>query len=97
MVPHVGDRVTRGDSDTVYLITRVNPEGTEVRLLLEGTNLEHFHGPASTLKYVETVSRAASKPSRSTANIGEVMERVHAVQHSAIDHLSGELAILKST
>jgi hypothetical protein len=32
--PHVGHRVTVGDSDTVYLITGVKDDSTQVRLLL---------------------------------------------------------------
>jgi hypothetical protein len=40
--PHVADRVKIGDSDTVYLITGINEDSTQVRLLLEGANLRRF-------------------------------------------------------
>jgi hypothetical protein len=49
---YVGARVIPRGSDSVYEITRVSDDGTQVDLCLRGTNLERFRVPVASLKFV---------------------------------------------
>jgi hypothetical protein len=93
----VGDRVTLGKSDTVYTISRVSHSGTQVDLLLAGTNIERFRVPVSDLNFVErpTPPRQPPKPAKPAIDVDEVHERLVSAQHSSMDQLSGDIAILK--
>ena len=92
----VGDRVTIGNSDTVYTITRVNHTGTQVDLNLSGTNIERFRVPVSDLNFVERPTpRQPPKPAKPAIDVDEVHEHLLAAQHSSMDQLSGDIAILK--
>jgi hypothetical protein len=91
----VGDRVTINDSKvgSVYMVTGVS--GDTVNLNIPGTNLERFRVPISNLTFVDKAPRPAAKPAKPAFYAEEIRERLDAVQHSNIDHLSGEIAILK--
>jgi len=92
----VGDRVTLGKSDTVYTISRVSPSGTQVDLYLAGTNIERFRVPVSDLNFVERPTpRQPPKPAKPAIDVDEVHEHLLSAQHSSMDQLSGDIAILK--
>jgi hypothetical protein len=92
----VGDRVTVGKSDTIYTVSRVNHTGTQVDLHLAGTNIERFRVPVSDLNFVERPTpRQPPKPARPAIDVDEVHERLVSAQHSSMDQLSGDIAILK--
>jgi hypothetical protein len=92
--PQVGDRVSMG-TETVYSITRVNPDGRDVNLQLPGTNIERFRISVDDLKPTEPVRQASSKPTQPTINLEEVRERISTAQQSSVDQFSGDIAILK--
>ena len=84
-------------SESVYVINSVGSDGL-VNMHLEGTNLERFRVDPATLKFIETVprdSRPANTSAKRTVNVEEIRERLSTIQHSSIDQLSGEIAILK--
>ena len=92
----VGDRVTIGNSDTVYTISRVSHSGTQVDLYLAGTNIERFRVPVSDLNFLERPSpRQPPKPAKPAIDVDDVHEHLLAAQHSSMDQLSGDIAILK--
>lgn len=92
----VGDRVTIGKSDTVYTISRVSHSGTQVDVHLAGTNIERFRVPVSDLNFVERPTpRQPPKPAKPAIDVDEVHERLVSAQHSSMDQLSGDIAILK--
>jgi hypothetical protein len=92
--PQVGDRVRVGSSDSEYLVTSVGHGGTTVNLNLPGTNLERFRVPVANLTFVEKRPRKEA-PVRKSLDVEALMERVDQVQHSTLDNLSGEIAVLK--
>jgi hypothetical protein len=55
--PMVGERVITDGKE--YVITRVNPDGSEVDLEIPNTFLERFRIPTSTLIYPEKPDHAA--------------------------------------
>jgi hypothetical protein len=94
--PSVGDKVTFSQSDTVYTISRVSPSGTQVDLRLEGTNIERFRVPVADLDFLERrTPRQPPKPAKPAIDIEAVRERLTTAQHSNMDQLSGDIAILK--
>jgi hypothetical protein len=93
--PQVGDKVTLGTSETVFVVTRASSDGNDVDLNLPGTNIERFRVPTEDLKFVELSARAPIKPARPRINIEEVRERLAIARQSSIDQLSGDIAILK--
>lgn len=52
-VLYVGARFRLSCSDSVYEITRVSRDGTQVDICLRGTNLERFHVPVTHLLFVD--------------------------------------------
>ncbi len=94
--PSVGDRVTFYQSDTVYTVSRVSPSGTQVDLRLEGTNIERFRVPIADLDFLDRrTPRQPPKPAKPAIDIEAVRERLTTAQHSNMDQLSGDIAILK--
>jgi hypothetical protein len=93
--PQVGDRVTLGISDTIYIVTRASSDGKDVDLNLPGTNIERFRVPTLDLKFVDLAPRTPSKPAKPFINVEEVRERLATLQHASMDQLSGDIAILK--
>ena len=55
----LGDKVTIGDKDTIYTVNKVYVDGTEVNLVLAGSNLERYRVKVRELKFVKL-----SQPSR---------------------------------
>ena len=94
-IPQVGDRVTLGSSDTVFIVTRASSDGKDVDLNLPGTNIERFRVPTDELKFVDLAPRPPSKPARPRINVEEVRERLATAQDSSMDQLSSDIAILK--
>jgi hypothetical protein len=93
--PHVGDRVSLGSSDTVYVVTRASANGKDVDLNLFGTNIERFRVPTGELKFVDLAPRAPAKPATPSVNVDEVREHLVTVQQSSMEQLGGDIAILK--
>jgi hypothetical protein len=93
--PQVGDRVMLGTSDTIYIITRASSDGKDVDLNLPGTNIERFRVPTEDLKFVELSARAPSKQAKPSLNVEELRARLVTAQHSSMDQLSSDIAILK--
>jgi hypothetical protein len=95
-LPSVGDKVTFSQSDTVYTISRVSPSGTQVDLRLEGTNIERFRVPVADLDFLERrTPRQPPKPTKPAIDIEAVREHLTTAQHSNMDQLSGDIAVLK--
>lgn len=93
--PRSGDRVTLGTSDSVYIVTRASADGKDVDLNLPGTNLERFRVTVEDLKFVDLAPRQPAKPAKPSINIEEVRERLTTAQHTSMDQLSGDIALLK--
>jgi hypothetical protein len=95
--PSIGDKVTIGNSDSVYTIITISPNGSTVGLQLEGTNLERFRVPVEDLKFVGRRAQPprSPQPVEPRLPVEEIRERLAAVQTSAVDHLTGEIFILK--
>jgi hypothetical protein len=99
-VPQVGDKVTVGNSDSVYEISRVHIGGDEVDLQFPNTNLMRFRVKTDALKYLER------KPPARTSNpftepepvfdTDEIMERIGTVQQESLERLDGDMDILKA-
>jgi hypothetical protein len=93
--PRIGDRVSIGSSDTIYIITRASADGKDVDVNLPGTSLERFRVPVEDLKFIDLAPRTPSKPAKPSINIEEVRERLATAQHTSMDQLSGDVAVLK--
>jgi hypothetical protein len=95
--PSIGDKVTIGNSDSVYTIITISPNGSTVGLQLEGTNLERFRVPVEDLKFVDRRAQPPRPPApvKPRLPVEEIREHLASVQISALDHLAGEIAILK--
>ena len=92
----VGDKVTFPQSDTVYTISRVSPNGRQVDLRLEGTNIERFRVNLDDLAFLErSTPRAPARPAKPSIDIEEIREHLTTAHHSSMDHLAAEIAILK--
>lgn len=92
----VGDKVTFPQSDTVYTVTRVSPSGKQVDLNLPGTNIERFRVNVDDLDFLErSTPRRPPKPAKPAIDIEAIREHLDTAQHSSMDHLSGEIAVLK--
>ena len=94
--PVVGDRVTLSQSDTIFTISRVSPNGKQVDLRLEGTNIERFRVSISDLDFLERrAPRQPPKPAKPAIDVEAVREHLTSAQHSSMDQLSGDIAVLK--
>jgi hypothetical protein len=93
-VPIYSERVRRSGSDTEYEITYVSPDNSYVHIGIPRTNFEHRHVAVSGLIFLAE-SRTPPKPTKPTYNIEDIEERLVSVQHSSVEALSGEIAILK--
>jgi hypothetical protein len=93
--PRVGERVTLGTSETVYTITRANPNSTDVDLQRPGTNIERFRVPIQNLTFVDAPEASPSKPAKPAINLEEIRERIVTAQHSSVEQFSGDIAVLK--
>src|SRR5215471_1196531 len=93
---NVGDKVTFPQSDTVYTVTRVSPSGKQVDLVLGGTNIERFRVNVDDLDFLtRSTPRRPPKPAKPAIDIEAVREHLETAQHTSIDQLSGEIAVLK--
>jgi hypothetical protein len=94
----VGDKVIPERSESTWVITHVSPDGNEVNLNLEGTNLERFRVRSDTLKFVDRKPPAkTSNPFTSAEPIlgtAQVLERVRLVQSENLQRLDDDIAIL---
>ncbi|RZU39311.1 hypothetical protein [Edaphobacter modestus] len=93
--PVVGDIVTVGTGKSELRITKVYDNGQAVDLELPGTNLERFRVRVEDLNFVERQPRKPKEPEKPKIDVEEVREHIAAVHHSIIDHINGEIAILK--
>jgi hypothetical protein len=95
--PQVGDRVSLG-TETIYTVTRVSQNGSDVDLQTPGTNLYRYRVPVGGLKPVDPVREPisqVSKPAKKSVDLEAVREHLTNAQHSSIDQFSGDIAILK--
>jgi hypothetical protein len=94
--PQVGDKVVLTDSKVgmVYEVSYVSSDGREVNLHLPGTNLERFRINPDDLTFVERQA-PAKVPAKPAFDAEEIRERIASVQQICMDHLIGEIAILK--
>ncbi len=93
--PVVGDIVTVGTGKSELRITKVYDNGQAVDLELPGTNLERFRVPVEDLNFVERQPRKPKEPEKPKIDVEEVREHIDAVHHSIIEHINGEIAVLK--
>jgi hypothetical protein len=84
-----------GNSSSIYVVTRASTDGKDVDLNLEGTSMERFRVPVGDLKFVDLAPRPPAKPAKPSINVEEVRERLTTAQHSSMDQLSGDIAVLK--
>lgn len=94
--PSVGDKVTVGNSDTVWEISAVSDDGKEVRLHIPRTNLERFRVPVADLTFVDRrqIAKPAS-PLEPKIDIDGIHERLVVAQHDSVQRLSADVAQLK--
>nr|AOS95176.1 hypothetical protein [uncultured bacterium] len=94
--PTVGERVTVDSGKTIWTILGVSYSGKEVSLYIPGTNLERFRVQISDLTFVDSPAPVKPKaPPKPKYDAAEVRERIESIHQSAIEHLSGEIAVLK--
>lgn len=93
--PTVGERITIGNSPTVFTITRATPTGRDVDLQLPGTNIERFRVSVDDLKFVDAPQSTSSKHAKPAINVEEVREHIATAQQSSAEQFSGDIAILK--
>ncbi|WP_035348210.1 hypothetical protein [Edaphobacter aggregans] len=94
--PSVGDKVTFPQSDTVYTVSRVSLSGTQVDLHLEGTNIERFRVSIADLDFLNRPTpRPPAKPAKPAIDVEAIRERLTTAQHSSMDQISGDIAVLK--
>lgn len=90
--PVIGDIVTVGTGKSELRITRVYEGGHAVDLEFPGTNLERFRIRVDDLHFVERQPREPPKPK---IDADDVREDIAAFDHSVVDHLKAEIAVLK--
>jgi len=93
--PQIGDQVTVGDGTSVLTMSRVYSDGREVNLEIPGTNLERFRVQVSNLHFVDRRPRKPKEPEKPKIDVDEVREHLDVVRHSLIEHVQGEVAVLK--
>ena len=95
--PSIGDKVTIGNSESVYTIITISPNGSTVGLQLEDTNLERFRVPVEDLKFVDRRAQPPRPPApiKRRLPVEEIREHLATTRTSALDHLTGEISILK--
>jgi hypothetical protein len=94
--PLPGDRVTVSNGSTVWTILSVSHSGNEVGLHVPNTKLERFRVPVSDLSFVDSPRPAKPKePEKPKIDTEEVREHLASVHHSMIEHMQGEVAVLK--
>ena len=93
----LGDKVTRGSSDTVYEISYVSASGREVNLSLPGTNLERYRVPVGELTVVDHKAPPSrpKEPEKPRIDVEAVHERLVVTQHDSVRQLSATIAKLK--
>ena len=77
-----------------YEITYVSPDSRFVHIGIPRTNFEHRHVAVTALIFLEQ-SRVTTKPARRPIDTDKIRERLDTVRHGIMNHISGELAILK--
>lgn len=93
--PVVGDMVTVGTGKSALRVTKVYHDGQAVDLELPGTNLERYRVRVEDLNFLERQPRKPKEPEKPKIDAEAVREHIDAVHHSIIDHLNGEIAVLK--
>lgn len=94
--PIIGDRVTVGKGESIWTVSKVSVDGKEVGLQIPGTNLERFRVPTSDLTFLDSPEpRKPSAPPKPKYDITEVRERIESIHQSAVEHLNGEITVLK--
>lgn len=92
----VGERVTVGTLKTIWTILSVSHSGKEVNLHVPGTNLERYRVAVADLNYTDSPRPQKPKePEKPKIDTEAVREHLTAAHHAIIDHLNGEIAILK--
>jgi hypothetical protein len=98
--PRLANKVKPARSEMVYEINHVHLGGDEVDLYVPGTNLMRFRVRADSLTFVERkIPTKTSNPFTTpepTFDIGEVLERIHAVEEDNLKRSDEHLDILKA-
>lgn len=95
-IPYLGEKVAVGAGSSIWTVNKVSSDGSEVSLHVEGTNLERFRVPVADLYFVDAPRPSAPPKSVKPAiPVEEIRERLANAQHSSMDQLSGDIAILK--
>jgi hypothetical protein len=93
--PMVGDIVTVGTGKSELRVTKVYYDRSAVDLELPGTNLERFRVRVEDLNFVERQPRKPKEPEKPKIDVEEIREHIDAVHHSIMEHINGEIAVLK--
>jgi hypothetical protein len=100
ILPRVGDKVTIPRVGSVLEVNHVANDGTEVNLVLPGTNLQWFRIKADTLTYVERKPPARTSipftNPEPVIDIDEILERIGSVQAEHLRRLDDDIDILKA-
>ena len=91
----IGDIVTVGTGKSELRVTKVYHDGQAVGLELPGTNLERFRVSSEDLNFVERQPRKPKEPEKPKIDAEAVRGHIDAVHHSIIEHINGEIAVLK--
>jgi hypothetical protein len=95
-IPVAGERVLRPGSDSEYEITWVAPDHNRVHIGVPRTNFEWRNVDPATLTYLDAPRNSQpTKPAKPSFNAEEIEERIAIMQHESIQHISGEIAVLK--
>lgn len=89
--------MTVGDSPTVWTISSISHDRTEVTLHIPRTNLERFRVPVGDLTPVELTPRAkpAPAPKKPTVDPEEINELLIVAQHESVQQISATILELK--
>jgi hypothetical protein len=98
--PQVGDMVYLANSEMLYEISSVSPDGAEVNLHVPGTNLERFRVRTDSLVLAKRkVPAKTSNPFTSPEPVfdaKEVLERIATVQRENLERSDDDIDILKA-
>ncbi|HTF67393.1 MAG TPA: hypothetical protein VK638_32410 [Edaphobacter sp.] len=95
-MPVVGDRVMVGTSDTVWTVLSISHSGKEVNLHIPDTTLQRFRVMISDLRFLDgPFAPKPREPEKPKIDVEEVREHIASVHHSIMEHLNGEIAVLK--
>ncbi|WP_130421661.1 hypothetical protein [Edaphobacter modestus] len=92
----VGDKVTVGDGESIWTVSRVSSDGNQVDLHIPETNLQRFRVLVDDLEFVErTQHPKPSKPAEPEIDVDEVRKRIASARGEFMEHFDEQIKVLK--